>query len=202
MSYRRFILHPSAFIPPLLLGSALAASACLGTLRADPTAEAIARVPQPEIGLVEREHRRHWLLRGESGWCGSYEVRYGGDPEDPAVATIRTVVLRTPESAMRAHGRLTPTYLYRALSGRMTGLPQPFDYPERLDGDEVAVYQYDVRLPFLLSPDLRLVGQLTVIRAGRVVFLIESIGVSPEQLVPAVRELVRAANRLPETGKC
>ena len=184
-----------------LMAALLAQSvACLGTLRSDKAAEAIAAVPEPELGLPVRHSYRHWLLRGESGWCGGQEVRYGGDPEDPAVATLRVVTFRDGDAAARAFDRLTPGYLYGVLRGRMTGVPRPFEYPERLDADEVAVLEYDVRLPLIISPDVTVLGQLTSLRAGRVVVLIESIGVPPEQLVPAVREITRAANRLPATG--
>ncbi len=186
----------------LFAAAAAVCGGCLGTLRADPAAEAVALTPEPELALPRHESHRHWLLRGEPGWCGGHEVRFGGDPEDPAVATVRAVTFRDADAAARAFDRLTPAYLYSVLRGRMTSLPRPFEYPERLDGEEVAVLEYDVRLPVIVSPDASILGQLTVIRAARVVVLIESIGVPPEQLVPAVRELVRAANRLPETGKC
>ena len=173
---------------------------CLGTLRADPAAEAVASTPGPELALPEHESQRHWLLRGEPGWCGGHEVRFGGNPEDPAVAAVRAVTFRDPSAAAHAFDRLTPTYLYSVLRGRMTSLPRPFEYPEQLDGEEVAVLEYNVRLPVITPTDVTILGQLTVIRAARVVVLIESIGVPPQQLVPAVREVTRAANRLSSTG--
>ena len=108
---------------------------CLGTLRADPAAEATASAAAPELALPEHESQRHWLLRGEPGWCGGHEVRFGGDPEDPAVATVRAVTFRDPGAAARAFDRLTPTYLYSVLRGRMTSLPRPFEYPDQLDGE-------------------------------------------------------------------
>jgi hypothetical protein len=177
------------------------ATACLGTLEVDPRAESIALVPQAELDLPLHESRRHWLLRGEPGWCGGHEVRYGGDPADPAVASVRVVVLRDVEAAEHAFNRLTPTYLHNTLRGKILDVPQPFDYPEPLPGDAVSVTEYKVRLPLVDAPDAMLSGQLTAVLAGRVVFLIESIGVHPEHLVPAIRELVRAANRLPP-GEC
>ena len=184
----------------LIVAAAVELGGCLGTLRADPAAEAVALTPEPELALPRRESHRHWLLRGEPGWCGGQEVRFGGDPEDPAVATVRAVTFRTGDSAIRAFGRLTPAYLYSVLRGRMTALPRPLDYPEPLAGDEVLVFEYDVRLPVIISPDVTVFGQLTVIRAARVVVLVESIGVPPEQLVPAIREITRSANRLPADG--
>jgi hypothetical protein len=171
---------------------------CLGTLNSDPRAEEIAVVPEAELTLPLHDSHRHWLLRGESGWCGAHEVRFGGNPDDAGIAGVRVAVLRDEEAAIRAYARLTsPAYLYSILRDRMINLPRPVEYPEHLDGDEVAVTEYDVRLPLVLSPEITLIGQITTVRAGRAVFLIESIGVHPPQLVPAVRELVRAAYRLP-----
>lgn len=177
--------------------TAATAAGCLGTLAADPRAERVALAPQAELGLPIREGRRHWLLRSEPGWCGGHEVRYGGDPDDPAIAAVRVVLFRDIDSAVAAFNQLTPTYLYNTLRGRIVDVPRPFDYPEPLAGDAVSVTQYTVRLPLVDAPDATLIGQLTAVRAGSVVILLESIGVDPQQLVPAVRELVRAANRLP-----
>lgn len=185
---------------PVLLLLAFVSWGCLGTLGADRSAETLVLTPADDLNLPVRERHSHWLLRGESGWCGAEEVRYGGDPADPAVATVRTVVLRDTDAAVRGFARLTPAYLYSLLRGRMNGLPRPMVYPERLDGDDLSVLEYDVRLPLIYSPDFVLTGQLTTIRAGRTVTLIESIGAPPERLVPAVREIVRAAYRLPPTG--
>lgn len=175
---------------------------CLGTLRADPAVEAIARVPEAELSLAPREDHRHWFLRGESGWCGAHELRYGGDPSDPAVDTVRAVLFKSDNQAQRAFDRLTPKYLLSLLRGRMNDVPRPTEYPEPIPGDAARVMEYDVRLTVANSPDITLYGQLTAVRAGRVVILMESIGVPPEQLVPAIREMVRAAYRLPADGKC
>jgi hypothetical protein len=179
---------------------AAVASGCLGTLAADRSAESLALTPSDELALPLHESHSHWLLRGESGWCGAEEVRFGGDPDDPAVATVRSVVLRDHDAAVRGFARLTPAYLHSLLRGRMNAIPRPMAYPEPLDGDDVSVFEYDVRLPLIYSPDFVLIGQLTAVRAGRAVFLIESIGVPPERLVPAVRELVRAGYRLSPDG--
>jgi hypothetical protein len=180
----------------LLLLSGLC-SGCLGTLATDPRAESVALVPQSELDLPMRDSRRHWLLRGEPDWCGGHEVRYGGDPDDPAVAAVRVVMLRDMDAAAHAFKRLTPNYLYSTLRGRIVDVPRPFDYPEPLAGDAVSVTEYEVRLPLVNAPDFILYGQLTAVLAGRAVILVESIGVHPEHLVPAIRELVRAAHRLP-----
>ena len=179
---------------------AVIACACLGTLAADRGAEAIVLASAEDLALPLHENASHWLLRGQTGWCGAEEARFGGNPADPAVATVRGVVLRDPEAAARGFARLTPSYLYSLLRGRMNAVPRPTAYPETLSGDAVAVYEYDVRLPLIYSPDFVLLGQLTVVRAGRTVVLVESIGVPPERLVPAVQEMVRAAYRLPPDG--
>jgi hypothetical protein len=183
-----------------LLGALLAG--CLGTLTADPDAEAITLVPEDELDLPAHGGYRNWLLRGERGWCGAHETRFGGDPDDPGVATVRAVVFRTMEDARHGHDRLTPGYLHAVLRGRMVDAPEPFDYPEPLPGDAARTFLYDVRLPLVYAPDQGIPGQLTTVRAGRVVLLIESIGVHPPQLVPAIREMVRAANRLTAEDGC
>ncbi len=183
----------------ILLLTAVLGTACLGTLAADPRAESVAMAPQSEFGLPARDNRRHWLLRGESGWCGGHEVRYGGDPDDGGIASVRVVLFQEIEAAVAAFNRLTPNYLYNMLRGRILDEPQPIDYEQELAGDAVAVHQYEVRLPLVDAPDATLIGLLTAVRSGRSVILVESIGVQPDHLVPAVRELVRAANRLPDT---
>ena len=149
--------------------------------------------PRDVIDLPLHESRPYWLLRSQPGWLSAHEVRYGGDPEDPAVATIRAVRFRDDESAGRAFAHLTPSYLHLLLRDRMTHAPRPFEYPVPLPGDEVAVYEYGVRLPAEIAREVQLSGQMTAVRAGRVVLLIESIGVPPEQLVPTVESLVNAA---------
>jgi hypothetical protein len=181
----------------LLLTAAAVTVACLGTLPADPRAESVAMAPQSEFGLPARDSRRHWLLRGESSWCGGHEVRYGGDPDDGGIASVRVVLFQDVDAAVAAFDRLTPSYLYNMLRGRILEEPQPFTYEHELAGDAVWVSLYEVRLPLVDAPDATLLGQLTSVRAGRAVILVESIGVQPDHLVPAVRELVRAANRIP-----
>jgi hypothetical protein len=181
----------------LTLIAAAASVACLGTLAADPRAESVAMAPQTEFGLPARDSRRHWLLRGESNWCGGHEVRYGGDPDDGGIAAVRVVLFQDVDAAVAAFNRLTPGYLYNMLRGRILDEPYPITYEQELAGDAVSVNQYEVRLPLVDAPDATLLGQLTSVRAGRAVILVESIGVQPDHLVPAVRELVRAANRIP-----
>jgi hypothetical protein len=182
----------------LVLIATVAGTACLGTLPADPRAEGVAMAPQSELGLPARGSRRHWLLRGESGWCGGHEIRYGGDPDDGGIASVRVILFEEIAAAVAAFNRLTPNYLHNMLRGRILDEPQPIVYEQELAGDAVAVHQYEVRLPLLDAPDATLVGLLTGVRSGRAVMLVESIGVQPDHLVPAVRELVRAANRLPD----
>ena len=178
---------------PLL---ALLTGSCLGTLRHDSLLEAVVLAPSPVLGLPVREQRTRWLLRGEPGWCASEEVRFGGDPGDAAVLTVRAVRLPTVDSARAARARLTPEYLYLTLRDRMVWPPRAVAYPLPLPGDEPAALEYGVRLPPELA-GVELAGQLTVLRAGQVVLLVESIGVRPEVLVPALEELVQAAGSVP-----
>lgn len=176
---------------PLLL--AVLAVGCLGSLRHDATAEAILLAPRDALGLPVRDNRPYWLLRTAPGWRSGHEIRFGGDPADPAVATVRVARFRDAEAAHAAYARLTPTYLYAAYRDRMTDEPVPFEYPQPLPGDEVATYLYGVKLPTTAPAGATLLGQLTALRAGSAVFLVESIGVHPEQLVPALAELVDRA---------
>ncbi|MER3420159.1 MAG: hypothetical protein C4290_06375 [Chloroflexota bacterium] len=109
---------------------------------------------------------------------------------------MRMARFRDADTAHAAYVRLTPAYLYAAYRDRMTDEPVPFDYPQPLPGDEAATYLYDVKLPAPVPNGATLKGQLTALRAGNAVFLVESIGVRPEQLVPALAELVRRAREL------
>ncbi|MGD9891555.1 MAG: hypothetical protein AB7R89_19940 [Dehalococcoidia bacterium] len=188
---------PPRLLLVLMLIAAAMSVACLGTLPADPRAEGVALAPQSEFGLPARDSRRHWLLRGESNWCGGHEVRYGGEPDDGGIASVRVVLFQDIDAAVAAFNRLTPGYLYNMLRGRILAEPQPITYGQELAGDAVSVHQYEVRLPLVDAPDATLLGLLTAVRSGRAVILVESIGVQPDHLVPAVRELVRAANRIP-----
>jgi hypothetical protein len=191
--YRLILAAVFALLPSILSG-------CLATLGFDPVAQHLVFIPKPEFGLPQYEDRPHWLLHGQAGWCGAHEVRYGGDPGDPGVATVRAARFRDEESAAAGFSRLTPEYLSALLRDRVTGPPWPFEYGDPLPGDEVAVYEYGVRLPPVYSPDHFLPGQFSVVRAGSVIYLIETIGIPPERMSPAVLELVRGASRRP--GPC
>ena len=186
--------------PVLLAAAALLWGGCLGTLRHDPAAEAITLAPHEVLDLPLHERRTYWLLRSQPGWVSAHEVKFGGEEGDPGVATIRAAIFRDADAAGRAFARLTPEYLYLLLRDRMSWAPRPFAYPVPLPGDEVAVTEYGVRLPPELTPHVTLVGQMTAVRAGRVVILVESIGVPPEQLVPAIEALTEAAYRLTAAG--
>jgi len=189
--------YPRAAVAALLL---LCATSCLGTLTESQDAQLVAETPGDELDLPLHDSGKHWLLRGESGWCGAHEALFGGDPHDAAVATVRAAVMRDVDAAARGFERLTGTYIYSLLRSRMNDVPEPVEYPDPLDGDDITVLRYPVRLPPVYAPEFVLMGQMTAVRAGRVVLMIESIGVRPEHLVPAVRELVRAAYRLPASG--
>ena len=174
-------MHPRSLLLPLF---ALLAMGCLRSLRHDATAEAILLAPREVLGLPVRDNRPYWLLRTSPGWQSAHEIRFGGDPADPAVATVRVARFRDADTA------------HAAYRDRMTDEPVLFEYPEPLPGDEAATYLYGVKLPPPIASDATLMGQLTALRAGSAVFLVESIGVHPEQLVPALAELVRRAREV------
>ena len=182
----------------LLSAIILLSAGCLGPGRRDSPAEAIALSAHDALELPVRQRRAHWLLREASGWTDTRLVAYGGDADDPGTALVYAACFRSAGAAERAHARLTASYLHGLWHERMTGEPHPAEYPEPLPGDQVAVLAYPARLP----PEWRdseIFGQLTAVQAGRVVFLIDSIGVTPDRFVPAVAALVHAA-RQPGTG--
>jgi non-ribosomal peptide synthetase component F len=165
---------------------------CAGTTRPDPAVEAAALAPRYVLSLPVRARHPIWLLQDTPGWQSGYEVRYGGDADDPAVGTVRALLFRDDGAAARAFDRLTPEYLTRVLNGRLARAPQPITYPEPLPGDEVVVLEYGVWLPPEWG-EAELTAQITAVRASRLVFLIESIGIPPEDFVPAVAEMNAAA---------
>ena len=172
----------------------LLSAGCLAPGRRDSPAAAIALSARDALELPVRQQRAHWLLREASGWTDTRLVAYGGDTNDPGTALVYAAYFRSADAAARARARLTASYLHGLWHERMTGEPQPADYPEPLPGDQVAVLAYPARLP----PEWRgseMFGQLTAVRAGRVVFLIDSVGVTPDRFVPAVTALVDAARQ-------
>lgn len=178
----------------------LVAMACLGTLTDDAIAQAVTLAPRGSLDLPLRDNKIHWLLRGQPGWCGAHEARFGGDTDDPAILTVRAVRFRDQASASRGFATLTPTYLGLVLRDRVSTVPSLVSDPLPLPGDQSTVLEYQVRaVPEMASwVDVR--GQLTVLRAGRVVLVLESIGVAPEQLLSAADRLTDTASRLATSG--
>jgi hypothetical protein len=176
-----------------MLAAALLASGCLGRLTQDGVAARVAQAPADQLSLPLHTSRPASLLRTESGWCGSHEVRFGGDPQDPAVATIRTARFATAAAAHQAFAQLTPPYLALLLRDRITWMPQPTDAPVAPRGAQFQVLAYGVRLPPEVPPSVTLTGQLTSVHMGHFVILVESIGVWPEPLGAALDAMVAAA---------
>lgn len=160
-----------------------------------PAARAITESPAQALGLPVRQSGVHWLLREADGWQESYSIVYGGAPPDPAFAAVRVGWFRSVDAAQRAFTRLTPAYVHRLWYDRMTGPPQVATYPLPLPGDAVLVLTYGVRLP-AEAESTRLEGQLTLVRAARAVIVVDSIGVPPERLVPAITAMARTARGL------
>lgn len=193
-SPRRAARAPAAVRLAGALALALVGAVCAPP-RDMPTARAIAESPAQALGLPVRQSGVHWLLREADGWQESYSIVYGGALADPAFAAVRVSWFRSADAAQRAFARLTPAYLYHLWYDRMTELPRYMQYPFPLPGDAAVVLAYGVRLPPELGPG-PLEGQMTVVRAARAVILVDSIGVPPERLVPAITAMARAARGL------
>lgn len=185
---RTLVLIPAVAVTLLVTG-------CLGVLPHDARTEAVAAAPREALALPRRNSRPYWLLRSQDGWVSGFEIGYGGEPEDDGVAVVQVARFRDAAAAQRAFQRLTPDYLYLLLRDGMVSPPRPFDYPASLPGDEAAADLYSVRPP----PDdpTPILGQLTSMRAGAVIVLVNSIGVDPARLVPALAALSDAARVLP-----
>ncbi len=177
----------------LLVVTLLMGGGCLGTLRHDPATQALALTAGTPLDLPLRESRPYWLLRSQPGWISAFEAGFGGEPGDGGIAVVRTVLFRDVSAARRAFGRLTPEYLFLLLGDHMQRRPEPWPYPADLPGDEVTTATYDT----LVSPGekepIHITGQLVAVRSGRVVVLIDSVGVQPEQLISTLDTLSRAA---------
>jgi len=78
--------------------------------------------------------------------------------------------------------------------------PQYVLYPESLAGDQSFVAAYDARLPFELPAGTAIEGQMIAVHAGAFIALIENSGVPPEQIAPAVRQIVEAAEQYRGSG--
>ena len=185
-----------SLVAMVLIVTATVFGGCLGTVRRDQVAEGIALAPRTVIDLPMQESRPYWLLRSQPGWLGAHEAQFGGGADDPGVATVRAARFRDVESATNAFAHLTADYIHLLLRDRVKSTLSPFPYPAPLPGDEAAVMAYDVRLPPEVPPDVTIIGQLTAIRAGRVVLFIESIGIPPQQLVSAIAAATSAAYRV------
>ena len=187
--------------PLLVLFSAgLLLTGCLGTLPNDPVTRDLVLTPRTVVDLPLHEVHRHWLFRDLPRWCGAAEARFGGDPQDRAVVTVRVAQFRDATAAMRSYERLTPEYLAIAFRDRIAGGPRAIDYPVALPGEAAKVSEYDVRLPAEIATQVHIVGQYVAVHSGRVVLLTESIGLGPEELAPVVETMVRAAENLAGEG--
>jgi hypothetical protein len=165
---------------------------CLGALPHDRATAQVVRAPGDVLDLPLHTQRPHWLMRDLPRWCAAAEARWGGDPGDRAFLSARAVRFRDETAAARALDKLTPEYLALAFRDRIAEGPRPVDYPARLPGDEAKVSEYRVLMP-PEDADFELYGLYTAVRSGNVLILTENIGVQPEELVPTLEAMVRAA---------
>jgi len=181
----------------LLTALAFAGSACLGTLPGSEDAGTVALAPRDALRLPLRENNPHWLLRQEPGWQEAYWATFGGGYGDRALTTIRVALFADAAHATAGFARLTPAHFYRLWQDRMTGEPRTVTFPTRLPGDQVAITEYTpVGSPEDGSGAPLLAVQLIVVRSGRAVIVIESIGIPREHLAPVTHALVNAARQL------
>jgi hypothetical protein len=171
----------------LLAVAAVLTVGCLGTLTSSAGAQSIALAPRDRLTLPIRENRPHWLLRSMSGWEGAHKVRFGGDQSDPNVIVVRVAVFQDEPSAEAALTRLTPALLYTFWRVQMAAEPEPFDYPIPLRGDEVRVFLYPLSSPSEAGDAVH--GQFILLRRGRTVLVVQSIGVPAAELVPVLDTL-------------
>lgn len=177
----------------VLCASILTLFGCVGGIPDDTLTSSIVTAPGDALGLPLHERRAHWLLRDVPRWCAAAEARFGGEPEDSAVFTVRAARFRDEVAAAQALDKLTPEYLAVAFKDQVQEGPYPLDYPHPLPGDEAKVNEYAVRLPPGVLGEFPLMGQHTAVRAGKAVIFADSIGVPPENLVPAFAMMVEAA---------
>lgn len=181
----------------LMLAPAILALGCLGTLQRSEEAAGIAGVAAGALRLPIQESRPHWFLRQEAGWLGAHRIRFGGRAEDEGLTVVRAAVFTDESSASAALARITPAYTYALWHSRMEAPPRTVPFPVSIPGDEVRITEYQPRLsPEETEQGLQLSVQLISLRAGRVVVVIESIGVPREKLAPVTERLVEAARAL------
>jgi hypothetical protein len=183
-----------------VLGLAPLVGACAEGIEDDAIAATVAQAPLEALQRPPREDRRHWLLLGAEGWCGSHLTRFGGEAEDPGVAVVRVARFDSSESAARAFAQIDPAYFYRIFRAKMVRPPQYIFYPTPLPGDRSFVIAYDARLPFELPPGQSIEGQLITVQSGPFIAVIENIGVPSEQIIPAVGQIVQAAEQRAGSG--
>lgn len=178
------------------VASVLLVAACLGTLSHDSFAEAVALAPAPTLNLPVRDSRPYWLLRRQPGWLGAHKVIFGGAASDRGRTIIRAARFRDEASAALAAARLTPAYMQRLWPAEMQTPPQPVAFPVPLPGDTVLVTEYGLRLPPEEVPTEAILVQLIVLRVGRTVIVIDSVGIPREELALVVEALVGAVRWL------
>jgi hypothetical protein len=159
-------------------------------------AEAVALAPASTLNLPVRDSRPYWLLRRQPGWVGAHKVIFGGAASDRGRTIIRVARFRDEASAKLAAARLTPTYMQRLWPAEMQTAPQPVAFPVPLPDDTVLVTEYGLRLPPREAPPETVLVQLIVLRVGRIVIVIDSVGVPRAELAPVAEALVRAVRWL------
>jgi hypothetical protein len=179
----------------VLLVLAVLLAGCLDVLADDQETERIAGAAESALPIPLRSSERHWFLRQQPGSVGAHLATYGGDAGE-ALATVRVARFHDIATARAGFVWMSPEHAYRLWGSRMAAPPRPARYQFTIPGDEVRTLEYRPPLP-PGDPNQGLVVQLITLRAGKFVIVIESIGVSREQLSAVAAALVRAVREGP-----
>jgi hypothetical protein len=191
----------SIVFPVLVLLTAWAAAGCAGAVRTDPMLSSVVEAASAPTGLPIVAYRSGELLRNEAGRCGGQRVSFGGRPEDGAAFTLEVVRFRGAETAAQAAARMTPAWLTRHIAERVASPPEFLESEAGDSSDAAITVRYDARV----APAERAATGLSevpvllsVARAGRVVAMIESIGLPAESQAEVMRHVADAALALPD----
>ncbi len=173
---------------------------CTAVLRSDPELQPVVMAVQASVGLPVTASRNSDLLANAADRCGGERVSFGGGLEDDAAVTLDVVRFRTEEATVRAAHQLTPAWVSRSVRDRAVAPPVPVAAPVGVPSAAM-VWHYDARVApaEAAATGVPAVPVLLVtVSAGRVVAVVESLGVPADQHADLVRQILSAAWALPD----